>query len=105
LYGVDFQPSKSNELRGRHPAVVISTIGFSIITGQAAVSPITHAANNNLRSMFIPIKKDHKINGFINPLQFHTFSINGRNIKSSGEFLDDASFAYVIQAHKQILDI
>ncbi|WP_125567513.1 type II toxin-antitoxin system PemK/MazF family toxin [Companilactobacillus insicii] len=102
---VDFQPSKDNELRGRHPAVVISTSGYSKITGQVAVSPITHGKNNKLKSMFIPINNNDKVDGYVNPLQFHTFSILGRNIQSSSTILDDASFAEVIRIHEQILNI
>lgn len=102
---VDFQPSKDNELKSRHPAVVLSTSGYSKITGQVAVSPITHGRNNKLKSMFVPVNNNSKIEGFVNPLQFHTFSISGRNIQSSGTSLDDEAFAAVIVTHEQILDI
>jgi len=102
---VDFQPSKDNELRGRHPAVGLSTIGYSKITNQVAVSPITHGNNNKLRSMFIPVRNNERVEGFVNPLQFHTFSIVGRKIQTTHTFLDDVAFAKVMKIHKQILDI
>jgi len=102
---VDFQPSKDNELRGRHPAVVLSTNGFSKITGQVAISPITHAANNHLKSLFVPISNNDKVQGYVNPMQFHTFSIIGRNMTSTHTFLDDEAFMNVIRTHEQILNI
>lgn len=102
---VDFQPSKHNELRGRHPAVVLSTKGFSQITGQVVVSPITHATSNHLKSFFVPISNNAQIQGYVNPLQFHTFSLLGRHITSTQTFLDDAAFMKVIRTHAQILNI
>ncbi|MFC6164978.1 type II toxin-antitoxin system PemK/MazF family toxin [Lactiplantibacillus dongliensis] len=102
---IDFQPSQANELRGRHPAVGLSTAGFSELTGQVAVSPITHATHNHLKTMFIPINNNPKINGFVNPLQFHTFSIIGRHIESTGTLLDIEAFARVIRIHQQLLNI
>lgn len=102
---VNFQPSTANELRGRHPAVVLSTSGFSKVTGQVAVSPITHGRSNRLNDAFIPVTGNEKIDGYVNPFQFHTFSISGRHIESSGTFLSTEAFAQLIQIHKQILDI
>ena len=101
----DFQPSTENELRGRHPAVVLSTKGYSLITGLVAVSPITHATNNHFKSLFVPIEQNSKITGFVNPLQFHTFRIKGRHIESAGSHLDDHTFAQVIRIHRQLLNL
>jgi mRNA interferase MazF len=100
---VDFQPSKLNEIRGRHPAVVLSNSGYSRLTGLVAVSPITHAVNNKLQELFIPIKTNFDIEGYINPLQFHTFSIKGRNVQFAGGLIDDATFAEVAIRHEQIV--
>lgn len=102
---VNFQPSSNSELRGRHPAVVLSTQGFSKVTGQVAVSPITHATNNRLKGMFIPVLNNAQIQGYVNPLQFHTFSLIGRQITSTQTFLDDEAFMNVIRRHEQILNI
>jgi len=55
--------------------------------------------------MFIPINNNPKINGFVNPLQFHTFSIIGRHIESTGTLLDIEAFARVIRIHQQLLNI
>lgn len=100
---VDFQPSKENEMRGRHPAVVLSNPGYSQITGLVAVSPITHASANRLKSMFIPVQNNSEINGYVNPLQFHTFSIKGRHVQSTATFLDDLAFAEVMKIHRQLM--
>lgn len=40
---IDFKPSKNEEIRGRHPAVVLSSAIYSEITGLTVVSPIMHA--------------------------------------------------------------
>ncbi|AKP64095.1 type II toxin-antitoxin system PemK/MazF family toxin [Levilactobacillus koreensis] len=102
---IDFQSSRSNELRDRHPAVVLSTVGFSKITNQVAVSLITHATSNRLKDMFVPVANNPQIEGYVNPLQFHTFSLKGRDITTTGTFLDDYAFAKVLRIHKQILNI
>ena len=101
---INFQPSKKNELLGRHPAVVLSTSGYTAVTGLVAVSPITHATDNRLKEMVVPIKSDFGIEGFVNPLRFHTFSVIGRHVEYAGGLLDDASFAVVLKVHQQILN-
>ncbi|WP_367371214.1 type II toxin-antitoxin system PemK/MazF family toxin [Pediococcus parvulus] len=101
---INFQPSKKNEIGGRHPAVVLSTSGYTAVTGLVAVSPITHATDNRLKEMFVPIKSDFGIEGFVNPLKFHTFSVIGRHVEYAGGLLDDASFAIVLKVHQQILN-
>lgn len=54
--------------------------------------------------MFVPIKSDFGIEGFVNPLKFHTFSVIGRHVEYAGGLLDDASFAIVLKVHQQILN-
>ncbi|MDV7719330.1 pemK family growth inhibitor [Pediococcus ethanolidurans] len=75
-----------------------------MVTGLVAVSPITHAADNRLKELFVPIKTNFGIEGFVNPLQFHTFSMTGCNVEFAGGLLDDASFAVVLRVHQQILN-
>ena len=100
---INFQPSKGEEIYGRHPAVVISIPGYSIITGLVAVSPITHAKHNRLKQFFIPINAG-KINGYINALQFYTFSIKWRNVEPTGLIIPDQTFYQVIKTHTEIID-
>lgn len=101
---IDFMPSAGNELTDRHPAVVLSTSGYTEITGLVAVSPITHAKNNRLKEFFIPIT-GKSIAGYINPLQFFTYSITNRHLQFTGEVLGDLAFSQLIETHRQLLNI
>ncbi|WP_322972982.1 type II toxin-antitoxin system PemK/MazF family toxin [Limosilactobacillus pontis] len=56
LIWINFKPSVGQEIRGRHPAIVISSANYSRLTGLVMVMPITHAANNRLKSLFIPLQ-------------------------------------------------
>lgn len=99
---IDFQPSRGQEIRGRHPALVISIKEYSILTNLVMVMPITHANNNRLREMFIPLHGE-KIEGFINPLQTFTFSIKERNAEYSGEIAPTQDWAKAMTIHNQII--
>lgn len=104
LIWINFRPSVGAEIRGRHPALVLSSMGYSELTGLVMVMPITHAANNRLREFFIPLHAK-KIEGFINPLQVFTFSIKGRDAEFTGEICSDQDWAAALQVHQQILGI
>ena len=69
LIWIDFEPSLGEEIKGRHPAIVMSSANYSKLTGLVMVMPITHAKNNRLREFFIPLHTK-EIEGYINPLQF-----------------------------------
>lgn len=99
---INFQPSKGQELRGRHPALVISIKEYSLLTGLVMVMPITHARNNRLQEMFIPLHGE-KIEGFINPLQTFTFSIKERNVEYSHEIASTQDWAKAMIVHNQII--
>ncbi|GAA3637410.1 type II toxin-antitoxin system PemK/MazF family toxin [Lactobacillus hamsteri] len=101
---INFLPSVGEEIRGRHPAVVLSTKIYSELTGLVLVAPITHAANNRLKDFFIPIKSSKNIEGFINPLQIFTFSFKKRKTEYSGEILTDSTYAMVHKRIKQLID-
>lgn len=101
---LDFMPSTGQEISGCHPAVVLSTSGYTEITGLVAVSPITHAANNRLKDFFIHIHST-QVEGYINPLQFYTFSITKRHLQLTGEALGDLAFAQLMKVHQQLLNI
>lgn len=101
---LDFMPSTGNEITGRHPAVVISISGYTELTGLVAVSPITQARNNRLTDFFIPIKT-RSIEGYINPLQFFTYSVYQRRLQFTGEKLGDLAFAQIMETHRQLLDL
>ncbi|TSO25372.1 type II toxin-antitoxin system PemK/MazF family toxin [Lactobacillus sp. LL6] len=101
---IDFKPSIGQEIRGRHPAVVLSTSIYSELTGLVLVTPITHGTNNRLKDFFIPLTNLTSVEGYINPLQFYTFSYINRHIQFSGEILDDSTFALVQRRVREIVD-
>lgn len=101
---IDFKPSVGQEIKGRHPAVVLSTYIYSELTGLVLVTPITHAANNRLKDFFVPVVGVHAIEGYINPLQFYTFSYTKRHAEFTNEVLDDASFALIQRKVKEIIE-
>jgi mRNA interferase MazF len=102
---VDFHPSSDNELSGRHPAVVLSNEKFSKVTGLTVVLPITHARNNRLNDLFIPLTKINRINGYINPLQISTLSIRGRKVEPTGEMVSNYDYARATYRLNQIIQL
>lgn len=68
---INFKPSVKEKIRGRHPAVVLSTAIYSELTGLVLVCPITHGMNNRLKDFFISVGNLKSIEGYINPLQFY----------------------------------
>lgn len=77
---LDFNPSSGAEIRKRRPAVVISNNKYSSLTGLVVVCPITHATNNRLKDtgFLVEIEESEQVDGYINPLQFHTFDFQAR---------------------------
>jgi mRNA interferase MazF len=102
---INFLPTVGEELRGRHPAVVLSTKIYSELTGLVLVTPITHGANDRLKDFFIPLNSSAggKTEGFINPLQLFTFSVKGRKAEFTGEILTDSTFALVQKKVRQLV--
>lgn len=82
IVSVDFNPSSGTEIRKRRPALVISNSKYSKLTGLAVVCPITHADNNKLKKTGMLVKVDNaRVDGLVNPLQFHTFDYKAREMK------------------------
>lgn len=102
LIWIDFKPSVGKEIRGRHPALVLSSHEYSILTGLTMVMPITHAENNRLRDFFIPLHAK-KLTGFINPLQTYTFSCRNRRSQFV-EIAADQDWADALIIHRQIIE-
>ena len=103
LIWIDFEPSLGEEIKGRHPAIVMSSANYSKLTGLAMVMPITHAKNNRLREFFIPLHTK-EIEGYINPLQIFTFSIRKRRAEFAGEIASPQDWARALMIHNEILD-
>ena len=81
---LDFNPSLGHEIRKGRPALVLSHKGYSQLTNLVVVCPITHAANNALRSADFLIRLPDEvstIDGYINPLQFQALDFRSRHIK------------------------
>ena len=101
---INFLPSVGEEIRGRHPAVVLSTKIYSQLTGLVLVAPITHGRNNRLKKFFIEIHSSGEIEGFINPLQVFSFSFRKRKAEYSGEILNDSTYALVQKRVRELID-
>lgn len=101
---IDFLPTVRQEMRGRHPAVVLSTAIYTQLTGLVIVAPITHARNNRLKDFFIPVNSTGKIESYVNPLQVFSFSYSGRHGKLTNEMVSDLTYAYINQRLKQLFD-
>ncbi|GGV16043.1 type II toxin-antitoxin system PemK/MazF family toxin [Lactobacillus acetotolerans] len=100
LIAIDFDPAIGKEIKKRRPALVMSNVGYSQITGLVVIAPITHATNNRLKDFFVPVVSD-KVDGYINPLQFFTYDFRERHAQKL-DLLPTTAFVKVRQA---ILDI
>lgn len=73
------------------------------MTGFVAVCPITHGSKELVkRDLAIPIYSDN-IDGYINPLQLHTFDYKARNATKITQ-LDTATFQKVVQLYNFIFE-
>lgn len=99
---INFNPSAGHEISKYRPAMVVSNERYAQLTGLALVCPITHAENNRLLDSGLLIEIDaEKVNGYINPLQFHTFDYKRRDMK----FVERASRKNLAQVIQTINDI
>jgi len=94
---VNFTPSYGKEIRGKHPALVVSSNDYNEKTSYVIVCPITSKGNDF--SGYVPLT-DYKVHGRVNATQVHSFD-TGRIF--SAEYVDrmrSEDFLIV----KQILD-
>lgn len=99
---ISFDPSAGKEMQKRRPALVLSNAKYSKLTGLAVVCPITHADNNRLKSSGLLINlHQKKVDGFVNPLQFHTFDFRQRQFK----FIERANTEALAQALEIVNDV
>lgn len=101
---IDFSPSSGHEIRSWHPAVVVSRVRYSELTGLVLVMPITHAKNNRLRElgMLIPLSLP-EVDGFINPLQLFTMDVATCHVRKIGH-LPDELYALVNDRLHQLIE-
>ncbi|AGL63097.2 MULTISPECIES: type II toxin-antitoxin system PemK/MazF family toxin [Lactiplantibacillus] len=82
---INFNPSAGREIQKYRPALVVSNQKYARLTKLALVCPITHTANNRMTALGLLIKiKTPKVDGYINPLQFHTFDYVRRDMRQVG---------------------
>ncbi|HAT53975.1 MAG TPA: cell division protein [Lactobacillus sp.] len=83
---LNFDPSVGHEIRKYRPAVVLSTSRYSQLTQLCLVAPITDADHNHLVGDGLLIKiNSKKVDGFVNPLQMHTFDYKLRHLQFVGK--------------------
>lgn len=104
LVWINFKPSVGQKIRGRHPAIVMSSANYSLVTGLVMVMSITHAQNNRLREFFIPLHST-SLDGYINPLQIFSFSIQKRDVQFTGEVATAQDWAEALAVHQDILGV
>ncbi|WP_347877358.1 hypothetical protein [Furfurilactobacillus milii] len=81
----------------------MSPKGYTSLTGLTVVVPITQGVDNRLKDFFIPIQTNIDIDGFINPLQLHTFSVKKRRAEFAGEIVSSFNYAFLQQRLKQLM--
>lgn len=69
---INFSPSLGEEMRGPHPAVIISSNSYNRKTNYIVVCPIT-SHGNNFRG-YLPLT-DYDVHGRINTTQLHSYSL------------------------------
>lgn len=105
LIWLDFDPSSGKEINKRRPALVISSIGYNKLTKLVFVCPITHIKNSNSKKtgLLISISDIAEVDGYINPLQLHTYDYQVRNAEKIAE-LDDDTFYSVLKIIRDIVE-
>lgn len=94
---LNFSPSFGKEMKGKHPALVVSSNAYNKKTNYIIVCPITSGGNNF--SGYIPLN-DYKTFGRVNATQVHSFDTNRIISTEFIERLRDEDFLLV----KQVLD-
>lgn len=69
---IDFSPSTGEEMRGVHPAVVVSSNEYNRKTAYIIVCPITSHGNDF--AGYVPLH-GYKLHGRINANQLHSYSL------------------------------
>lgn len=101
---INFNSSTGHEISKYRPAFVVSNHKYAQLTGLVLVCPITHAENNRLLDSGLLIKINvKKVDGYINPLQFHTFDFKHRDMRLV-ERADSRDLAQVIQTINDIVN-
>ena len=102
IVSIDFMPSRGQEIQKRRPALVISNQQYTKMTGLALVCPVTHANHNRLKQSGLLVAiETPKTDGYVNPLQFHTFDFIQRHM----QFIERAPISVVDEMLQTVNDI
>lgn len=98
---LDFDPSAGRKIQKRRSAVVVSRDSYAKQTGLIVVCPITHGQERLKElGLLIPVLS-RKIDGYVNPLQLHTFDFRKRNAQKV-DTVDTMFFQKVVQLYNYI---
>lgn len=94
---LNFTPSFGREMRGKHPALVVSSNAYNEKTNYVIVCPITTGGNDF--TGYVPLN-GYKIEGRVNATQIHSFDINRITSRKFVDRIREDDFLVV----KQVLD-
>lgn len=94
---LNFSPSVGKEMRGTHPALVVSSNAYNKKTSYVIVCPITTGGNSF--QGYVPLE-GYKIKGRVNATQIHSFDFARLKSKQFVDRIRGEDFLLV----KQVLD-
>lgn len=100
---LDFSPSKDNEMRGKHPAVVVSSNAYNQKTNYVMVCPIT--SHGNQFESYVELEDYQGVHGRINTAQLYSYSYSRVEKGKPIDHLREADMIRVNQLLMMALEI
>lgn len=94
---LNFSPSFGKEMRGTHPALVVSSNAYNDKTNYIIVCPITSKGNDF--QGYVPLE-GYEIHGRVNATQIHSFDLGRLKANTFADRIRGEDFLLV----KQIID-
>lgn len=91
---LNFSPSEGNEMRGKHPAVIVSTDAYNSAGNYVIVCPITSHGSD--APIYFKLVDYDTVHGRVNCSQIHSFD-QKRIIDKTGERMSASDFTFVHQ--------
>ncbi|QNQ80565.1 type II toxin-antitoxin system PemK/MazF family toxin [Lactobacillus sp. PV034] len=91
---LNFSPSEGNEMRGKHPAVIVSTDSYNRAGNYVIVCPITSHGSD--APIYFKLVNYETVHGRVNCSQIHSFD-QSRIIDKTGERMTASDFTFVHQ--------
>ena len=91
---LNFSPSEGNEMRGKHPAVIVSTDSYNRAGNYVIVCPITSHGSD--APIYFKLVNNETVHGRVNCSQIHSFD-QKRIIDKTGERMSASDFTFVHQ--------